>query len=78
MLQLVRTFRKRVQTRVPKPKSKPSKKIVDLDELCQDLDLEAYEQVDKYLGRRKGSYPHGKRRSASVVLLDEPAEQNES
>lgn len=50
VLQLVQTFRKRVKTRVQDTKTKPSKKVAD--EFCLAFERQAFEEIDKYLGRK--------------------------
>lgn len=67
VLQLVNTFRKRVKTRVnstrvPKKQSSPR----DTEDFCQDFERQAFEEIDKYLGR-KTVYPRTKARKTDTA-----------
>lgn len=70
VLQLVNSFRKRVKTRVQsnrRLKKETSTRVAQ--DFCQDLELQAFQEIDKYLGRkttarsRKTVYPNSIRRS---------------
>lgn len=60
--QLVNNFRKRVKTRVfsNKPKKETPRKI--RDELCYAFEKEAFQEIDRYLGRKR-VHPNDKHHS---------------
>lgn len=70
VLQLLNTFRKRVKTRVHTTQSRrrrqASKKVTE--DFCQGFERQAFEEIDRYLGR-KTAYPTLKRRKTGVPNL---------
>lgn len=57
VLQLVNTFRKRVKTRVQstrRPKRKTSTRVTE--DFCQDFERQAFEEIDRYLGRKSAAH----------------------
>ena len=75
VLQLVNTFRKRVQTRVQSGrilKKETSTRVAQ--DFCQDFERQAFEEIDRYLGRNTGS--HSQRKKVSPKYIRRSSSEN--
>ena len=86
VFQLVNAFRQRVKTRVQSDRlAKKGSRAKAAQDFCQDFEHQAFEEIDRYLGRktgihssRKGIYPKRVRRSSSEIDLSSSEPANDS